>query len=411
MPAASTRPFVETARRSLQPVHPYRDYVEWLSRQRFDESRAFWRETLAGFREPTLLPGERPEWDGTGERYARHEVQLTVDVSGELKVVARRLQATLSTLVQGAWGLLLHRQSGDNDIVFGAAFSGRPSDLPGVESIVGPFVNNLPVRFGVNGGAVGDLFQQLHSRLLTVNQHQFTPLIDIQHASEVPFRYRLFDSLVVFQNYLVDESARGFGGEIGIADFSGPVHTNYPVLLLAEPGLALRLTLIYDRQNVAQSTAEAWGADLAVLLERLPVFIDRPAAELLATLSPPSVGRRARQKFQGQSLNLVPPQTEMEHTIAGVWKTMFGMDQVGIEENFFDLGGHSLLLVQMYGRLREILNIEFPIITLFEYPTIHSLARHLSNPATPNTEGAKQWKDLAQRQKQAFAQLRVKLKK
>ena len=75
----------------------------------------------------------------------------------------------------------------------------------------------------------------------------------------------------------------------------------------------------------------------------------------------------------------------MERTIAGVWQKMFGLEQVSIAENFFDLGGHSLLLIQMHGQLREILKTELPIVALLEYPSIHSLAHHLDQSRDCNT--------------------------
>jgi acyl carrier protein len=101
----------------------------------------------------------------------------------------------------------------------------------------------------------------------------------------------------------------------------------------------------------------------------------------------------------------------MEQAIAGVWQKMFGVEQVSIEDNFFDLGGHSLLLVQTHSRLLETLRIEFPIVTLFEHPTVRSLASHLGHAAAPVPEHAEQWRDRAQQQKQALAQLRTKRKK
>jgi amino acid adenylation domain-containing protein/non-ribosomal peptide synthase protein (TIGR01720 family) len=397
----------------LEPVRPYRDYLEWLGRQSSDEAHTFWQEHLAGFREPTPLPRETPDPDRSGERYGEHAVQISSDATNALQSAARQLQLTFSTLVQGAWALLLNRQSGAADVVFGAAFAGRPADLRGVESIVGPFVNNLPVRVTVNRDATaGTFFRQLHARLLEMSPFQFMPLMEIQGASEVPWRHRLFESLIVFQNYLVDESARRFGGQIEIAGFAGPVHTNYPVLLLAEPGAVLRLTLIYDQESVALATAKRWGRDLATLLERLPSFLEKRLADLQEVMSPsPPAGAQAKRRFRAQLQNFVPPQTEMEQAIAGVWQKMFGVEQVSIEDNFFDLGGHSLLLVQTHSRLLETLRIEFPIVTLFEHPTVRSLASHLGHAAAPVPEHAEQWRDRAQQQKQALAQLRTKRKK
>jgi len=107
----------------------------------------------------------------------------------------------------------------------------------------------------------------------------------------------------------------------------------------------------------------------------------------------------------------VPPETEMERKIATVWKKVLGMERVSIDEHFFDLGGHSLLLVRVHGRLQETLRTEFPIVTLFEHPTIRSLALHLSQLDGPAPKASEQWRDRGLRQKQALAQLRLRVKK
>jgi amino acid adenylation domain-containing protein/non-ribosomal peptide synthase protein (TIGR01720 family) len=397
----------------LDPARPYRDYLEWLGRQPSGEPRAFWRAALAGLREPTALLGEGHDTDTVGPCYLEHPVRLSTGTTSALQLLARRLQLTLNTLVQGAWALLLHRHSRAAEVVFGAAFAGRPTDLPGVESIVGPFVNSLPIRVAIDTEvAVGDLLRQLHTHVLALSPFQFTPLLDIQRCSEVPWRHRLFNSMVVFQNYLVDESIRRFGGEIEIADFVGPIHTNYPIMVLAEPGAVLRLRIIYDRRRVATPTVERWGADLGTLLERMPSFHERRVAELAALLSPPAPASvSSLRRLRAESQTYAAPQTDTERAIADVWQNMLGTERVSTEENLFDLGAHSLLLIQMHARLRETLNVDFPIVTLFEHPTVRALARHLDQPVTPTSIARKQWRERAERQQQALARWRGKVKK
>jgi non-ribosomal peptide synthase protein (TIGR01720 family) len=400
----------------LEPVRPYRDYLAWLGQQATTDASRFWQEQLSGLKKPTAIPSDDPKQDAGGDRYQQLVLQLSADATNALQTAARRLQVTLNTLVQGAWSLLLSRQSGDSDVVFGSAFSGRPTDLPGVESIVGPFTNNLPVRVQVKAEeTAGEFFRGVHQRLLRISTYQFTPLMDVQRSSEVPWRYRLFDSLIVFQNYSVDESARRLGTNVAIADFAGPVHTNYPVLLLAEPGTSLRLTFFYDRKTIARGTMERWSKDLQILLELAPVFFDKRVGELQGLLSPRLPQReKPDQVAAAQAQNFMPAQTEMEQQIASVWQKMFGFEKVNVEANFFDLGGHSLLLVQMHRLLREKLNADLPIVALFAHPTVRALARHLEQPAESSSAAAdksEQLRDRAARQKRALAQMRMPVKK
>jgi hypothetical protein len=337
--------YARNATPQVEAARPYRDYLEWLSGQSTVESAKFWQTQLAGFRKPTALFSERAV-DTGGERYQEQAIRLSTEATCALQTAARRLQVTLNTVVQGVWSLLLSRQSGETDIVAGAAFSGRPTDLPGAESIVGPFTNNLPVRVDVNENETGgEFFRKLHRRLLELNAFQFTPLMEIQRSSEVPWRYRLFDSLIVFQNYLVDDSARRIGENVRIEDFVGPIHTNYPVLLLAEPGTQFRLTLIYDRKSISSSTIERWKRDLEILLELAPVFFDKRVGELQGWLSPrpAEIAELKPSTAEMPTQNFVPAQTEMEKNIASVWQRMFGLERVNVETNFFEFGGHSLL--------------------------------------------------------------------
>ena len=397
----------------LEPVRPYRDYLEWLGMQSTAAMIEFWRDNLKGFREPTRLPTPTPEPSrGRGdERYQRHSVRISTETTRSLQQAAREMRLTLNTLVQGAWAILLNQRSGARDVVFGAAFAGRPTDLVGAESIVGPFVNNLPVRIMVDRDkSIADFLAHVHGRLLELNSHQFVPLMEIQRCSEVPWRYRLFDSVVVFQNYTVDESARRFGLDTAIEEFEAPIHTNYPVMLLAEPRESLQLTLIYDRDAIAARTVEEWARDLQTMMERLPSSQTTRISQLQDLMGPRvKVEGRSVAKSRTESQSYIPPQTEMERRIAGVVQDLFELERLSIEENFFDLGGHSLLLVQLHRRLKDALNVEFSIVTLFEYPSIRSLARRLGEPGLSTAAGG-QFRDRADRQKQALAQLRTKLK-
>jgi len=103
----------------------------------------------------------------------------------------------------------------------------------------------------------------------------------------------------------------------------------------------------------------------------------------------------------------VAPTNEVEQTVARIWQELFGVQEVGIHDNFFDLGGHSLLLVQMQGKLQAHFSRDVPIVQLFQYPTVRDLARYLSQspeakPAFAQVEerGQKYRQALKRQQKQ-----------
>lgn len=390
---------------SQEPVRPYRDYVEWLKQHPQDLALMFWEKKLAGVFEPTAITKDpKLEGEPSVPRYIDQPIVLSEKLTAKLQATARRCHVTLNTLVQAGWAIQLSRQSGTSDVVFGASFSARPTDLVGSEMIVGPFVNNVPIRIGVDASVkIGDFLRQLHGSLLELNPYQFTPLAEIQRVSAVPWRYRLFDSLVVFQNYLVDESARRFGTHVTLSDFSGPIHTSYPILLLAEPGTEFRITLVCDSRVFSKEMRARWANDVARVFEQMPDMLERAVAELHVSLSPPPGGvSDVRPGAKRKTQNLIPPQTKMEQLIADVWGQMFGMEQVSIDDNFFDIGGHSMLLVRMHVRLREALNLDFPIVTLLQHPSIRSLARCFEQPVLESAAEGDRLRDRAKKQKEAL---------
>jgi len=121
------------------------------------------------------------------------------------------------------------------------------------------------------------------------------------------------------------------------------------------------------------------------LREKLPEYMIPSAFVLLKALPLTANGKVDRKALPAPDslrpeleATYVPPRTEVEQTIAGIWQDMLDLEKVGIHDNFFDLGGHSLLLIQVHSQLQKLLNRDISITDLFEYPTISSLTKYLS---------------------------------
>ncbi|HKH47566.1 MAG TPA: condensation domain-containing protein, partial [Thermoanaerobaculia bacterium] len=142
------RALTQGERLPLARVRPYRDYIAWLKAQDPAQAEAFWRRTLAGLRAPTPLP-LAPAGSPVEKVSADHLLPLSPELTAALQSLARTHRLTLNTFLQGAWALLLSRTAGEPDVLFGATASGRPTELAGFESMVGLFINTLPVRMEV----------------------------------------------------------------------------------------------------------------------------------------------------------------------------------------------------------------------------------------------------------------------
>jgi len=257
-----------------RPKH-YRDYIAWLKRQDMPKAEAYWRKTLSGFTAPTALPAGRSALKPGAARSAGYEhavlkTQLDAGVSASLQSLARNHQLTINTLVQGAWALLLSRYSNTQDVVYGSTVAGRPADLPGVESMVGLFINTLPVRIQVSPEEMLlPWLKRLQEQQVEARQYEYTPLAQIQVWSEIPRGQALFDSILIFENYPLDRSQKSTYAGLEIQDIQVLERTNYPLTLEIMMGAQLGITALYDANRLDGATAERILAHLRTVLEEM----------------------------------------------------------------------------------------------------------------------------------------------
>src|SRR5262249_31624543 len=121
---------------SLEPVRPFRDYIEWLQRQDLSEAEVFWRDFLRGFAAPMLLVTSSSKGPESSSRdQGEREIRISQESTTRLQQSVRQHDLTLNTVVLGAWALVVARYVSADDVVFGTTVSGRPPELPGVEGM------------------------------------------------------------------------------------------------------------------------------------------------------------------------------------------------------------------------------------------------------------------------------------
>ncbi len=252
----------------LEPVPPYRSYIQWLHEQDSKQAEAYWRELLRGFETPTIVGGKEEAAAGQASDYGQCAFRLSAETTTRLQECARSCGVTLNTLALGAFGLLLSRYSGEEDVVLGTTRSGRPPDLSGVESIVGLFINTLPVRMRVAGSALLETWlRDLQAEQAEQREFEHTPLWQVQQWSEVPGGVPLFENLFVFENYPVDRQARQAAKDRGMRVEHGLSRSGYP--LMVEVGVQDRLggRLTYRQDRISPALAEQLARHYQRLLE------------------------------------------------------------------------------------------------------------------------------------------------
>ncbi|MFB2833040.1 amino acid adenylation domain-containing protein, partial [Floridanema evergladense] len=235
-----------------QPSLNYRQYIAWLQQQDVAQSEAFWREKLASFSAPTPLMIDKPlsHRENGLASYGEQHIELSLSATTKANSFVREHQLTLSNLVQATWALLLSRYSQESDVVFGASVSGRPPVINGVESMVGLFINTLPmrVRFNENTKLLG-LLKDLQAQLVESEQFAYSSLVEIQGFSDVPRGTSLFDTIVVFENYPIDSDLLEDNSNFSFSNFRAIEQTNYPLTVVVGLGEQLFLKASYDKNR------------------------------------------------------------------------------------------------------------------------------------------------------------------
>ena len=251
------------------PNRPYRDYIAWLQKQDLSKAETFWRQALSGIPAPTPLINLDVEKQSSLEvGYSEQQIKLSLITTAALQSLARQHQLTLNTLVQGAWAILLSRYSGEDDVVYGHTVSGRPADLVGAESMVGLFINTLPVRVKVDAQqSLLPWLKQLQTQLVEMRQYEYSPLVEVQGWSEMPRGVPLFESLVVFENYPVDQVLRESKVNLELHNVTAFDQTNYPLTAIAIPGSELEFKICCDRRRFSSATITRMLGHFQTLLQ------------------------------------------------------------------------------------------------------------------------------------------------
>jgi hypothetical protein len=258
----------------LPPAAPYRRFVTWLGGRDPDADRAAWSEVLAGFDTPALVgsPGHEPG----GREVA--SFQLSDNDTRALGELARSCHTTISTVLQGAYAQVLMSLTGQCDIAFGTTVSGRPDEVLGAESMVGLFINTVPVRVRITAPTTTvTLLDQLQREYTQTLDHQHLALSEIHRVTG---QDQLFDTFFVYENYPID--AAKFSGADGLAvtKFEHHETNHYPLSVQAIPGDELTLRVEYDTEVFDTAEIEALIERLQRVLAAMIADPNRPLSSM-----------------------------------------------------------------------------------------------------------------------------------
>jgi amino acid adenylation domain-containing protein/non-ribosomal peptide synthase protein (TIGR01720 family) len=249
---------------ALPPVTPFRYHLGWLAKQDRDAAGRAWRDALAGLDGPTLLAA-LPDDRSASVLPSKVAATLSPETTERLNRRVRELGLTLNTVVHAAWGLLLGRLTDRTDVTFGMTLAGRPPEIPGVHTMVGLFLNTVPVRVRLERDeTLLALCRRLQDEQRALMAHQFLGLAEIQRTAG---HGDLFDTLTVTENFPVDPAALDLPGGLSVAGVFSTDGAHYPLALMVIPGDSLELRFTYRADAFDEARIESYSRALTAVLE------------------------------------------------------------------------------------------------------------------------------------------------
>jgi hypothetical protein len=265
--------------------------------------------------------------------------------------------------------------------------SGRSIEMTRVESMVGLFINTLPVRVQVRPQmSLLALLEGLQAQLVDIIQYEQTPLSEVQSWCELPRGAQLFDSIFVFENYPVGDSVRELlehqKGKLGIGDIHFYERSNYPLTITAAPGKQLSLKMLYD-PRLGEASATALLKGFQIVAEAMLSNPDQAVKDLLDRLD--ALMPQSRNGVKGAHIiskpapggsrpRYVAPRNDVEEAVTKMWSETLSLGRIGIHDDFFELGGHKLSASRLLHSVHESFGVELPLLVFLQAPTIAGLS-------------------------------------
>lgn len=233
----------------LPPPVPFKNHILWMKNRNEADARAYWSGVLAGLEKPTLLFDGRPV-EVEGDPHRTRILAFSREETERLSAFAQNCKVTINTLLQAALALIVSSAAREYDVVFGSTVNGRPMDLRGFESMVGMFINTVPCRVRIDPAEhVGDFLRRIQQDQSSRSPYEYYALTEIQKLCPFAVQAALFDAILVFENYPLDDGAFT-RDDFRMKNLRTSERTNYPLTIVAGKADILKLTFFSDARVV-----------------------------------------------------------------------------------------------------------------------------------------------------------------
>lgn len=360
----------------------YADFAHWqrcfVQDQVLENDTSYWSRAMHAGYAPLRLPGQSPTVPHSGPA-VRCGWALPKSLTAGLKKLAHQEHATEFMVFVATLQAVLHRYTHSEDIMVFASCAAR--NRPELRDMIGLVANVLPLRTDLTGNPTfRELLRRVRNLTLDAFAHQelpFSRIIEFLRPVEGYRHDSLFQAMVIYQHAplptqtLPDVTFRPVDDiDTGAAPFQ-------LLFDISDTPEGLRGSVNYRSDILPESTVDRMLNDFRIVLERVianpdamiaaPKLPPEHTTELQCSLDPPLTNGAETREF-------VEPRDRLERQLLNIWQGLFESTSIGVQDNFFDLGGDSLHAVRLFVEVEALTGRTFPLSTLFETPTVEQLA-------------------------------------
>ncbi|QOT00197.1 amino acid adenylation domain-containing protein [Brevibacterium sp. JNUCC-42] len=270
----------------LEPVHSYQQFIHWLEKQDKEQAKDYWKSYLEGYDQLAVVPSLINKMNVNAYDAKEAEFEIDIEKTQQLTKIARQNNATLSTVWEALWGLVLQRYNNVDDVVFGSVVSGRNAEVAGINQMIGLFINTIPVRIKTDQvETFAELVQMVQESSTKAKMYDFFPLYEMPVETEM--RQGLIDHVSIFQKSPIDmneaksDQIKGFGQVINHVELLE--QTNYDFGIMVITGESLTIRMSYNSNIHSYHFIEKIFGHIQEMIEQIIINPEIPLSHLKIT--------------------------------------------------------------------------------------------------------------------------------
>jgi len=355
---------------------------DWLDSDEARQHLDFWLKKLDGELPILNFPTDRPATLRPASRGAIETLLLPDQLVRELRAFGQSENATIFMLLLSAFGVLLSRYSRQTDLLIGSPVANRRIET---EPLIGPFAGPVCLRLNFAGDpSIKELLSRVREVVFDALSHTelpFESLVEHIKMRTINGRKPLFQFYFFYQNAFLQPRHVGGLKIEPTPTFSLGIPFELQLAMI-ERQEGLRAQLEYNPDLYDPSTIRQILGDYQKILTAM---VANSSLALSAVNVSPPANKSASHAVAAHHAEFVPPEDDLERGLARIWENVLAVRPVGRTQNYFDLGGNSLLAARLFQDVENEFAVRLPLSTLFNAQTVQDMANAIRQKDSPAT--------------------------